>query len=366
MNDNPRIHVSDALTDREQEVLALIEAGLSNHAISEELVLSYHTVTWYVKQIFSKLGVNRRTQAVAVARSLGILEGAAVGAPKFTRKHNLPNQATSFVGREEETAQIIALLNDRNCRLVTLVGPGGIGKTRLALEVVACQLDKFADGVFLVALQPLTSHEEIVPTIANSLGIKLQTDRQDPCKPLFDFFQDKSILLLMDNFEHLLEGVQIIPDLLAATTVDIMVTSRESLNLSEEYLFTVSGLPFPAYGSGGQTRYKDRFQAVELFAMRACQVCPGFSLVDEWPDVVEVCRLVEGMPLAIEIAASWLRTLSCKEVATELQQGLDALETTVLLELERRGYETAYVRTPHGSYASPNRSSTSSEMAPGR
>jgi predicted ATPase/DNA-binding CsgD family transcriptional regulator len=330
MNHNPPVRDSDSLTGREQEILTLIQDGLSNYAIAEELVLSYHTVTWYVKQIFSKLGVNRRTQAVAVARSLGILEDEAWDVFQYRRKHNLPSAATSFVGREEETAQIIALLNDTDCRLVTLVGPGGIGKTRLALEVVARQLDEFTDGVFFVALQPLTSHEEIVPTIANTLEIKLQSNITSPHQPVFDFFREKSVLLLLDNFEHVLEGVQIVPDLLAsAPDVKILITSRESLNLLEEYLFDVGGLPFPSHGTEGCTRSRDSFQAVKLFADRADQICPNFSLVGTLPDVVDICRLVEGMPLAIELAASWLKTLSCQEIAKEIQQGLDVLATTM-------------------------------------
>jgi predicted ATPase/DNA-binding CsgD family transcriptional regulator len=320
-----------SLTEREQEVLALIAAGLSNHAIAERLVLSHHTVAWYVKQIFSKLDVTRRTQAVAVARSLGLLDEPtpAGDSPKsdsrYRMRHNLPPQPTSFIGREAEIAEITALIDDANCRLLTLVGPGGIGKTRLAIEVATRKLDKFANGVCFIALQPLASHEDIVPTIASSLGLQLLPDGRALQQQLFDYLREKAVLFLMDNFEHLLDSVQVVSGLLAAAPgARVLVTSRESLNLREEHLYNVGGLKFPSHEP---ITSAEAFSAVALFAERACRVCPDFSLIDELPDLVRICQLVDGMPLALELAASWLKTLSCKEITAEIEQGPDILAT---------------------------------------
>jgi predicted ATPase/DNA-binding CsgD family transcriptional regulator len=320
-----------SLTEREQEVLALIGTGLSNNAIAEQLVLSHHTVAWYAKQIFNKLGVSRRTQAVAVARSLGLLDEPtpAGDSPKsdsrYRMRHNLPPQPTSFIGREDEIAEIAVLLDDPSCRLLTLVGPGGSGKTRLGIEVAARKLDEFANGVFIIALQPLTSHEDIVPTIASSLGVQLRPDGRNPQQQLFDYFRNKSVLLLMDNFEHLLAGAKVLCGLLsAAPGVRVLATSRESLNLREEHLYNVGGLQFPDHD---QITSTETFSAIELFAERARRVYPDFSLTDELPDVVRICQLVGGMPLALELAASWLKTLSCAEIAAEIQWGLDILAT---------------------------------------
>lgn len=341
------------LTLREREVLELIAAGLSNRAIAEHLVLSQHTVAWYVKQIFSKLDVNRRTEAVAVARSLGLLNGTGPSreSPKpdkpATSQHNLPLQPTSFIGREREIAQIVQLLDDANCRLLTLVGPGGIGKTFLALELGSRHVTPeasrrfFEDGVYFIALQPLTSHEDIVRTIANTLGHPLQSNGRDPQQQLLDYFREKSILLLMDNFEHLLDGVQIVSDLLvAAPNVCVLATSRESLNLREEHLYNVEGLEFPNHN---QTASINGYSAIELFAERARQVYPNFSLVDQLPYVVQICQLVNGMPLALELAASWLKTLSCAEIAAEIERGLEFLVTPLRNIPERhRSMETVF------------------------
>jgi DNA-binding CsgD family transcriptional regulator len=317
-----------ALNEREQEVLTLVAAGLSNKAVAEELFLSPHTVAWYVQQIFSKLHVKRRTQAVAVARARGWLDPPAAQpqAPiPLQSQPNLPLQLTSFIGREEEIQEIITLLGDVRCRLLTLVGPGGIGKTRLALEVARRLPDRYSDGIYFVTMQALTSSNRIVPTIASSLGIQLMGDRQNTLEQLIEYCREKSILLVMDNYEHLLDGVQVVSDLLsAAPNIKVLATSRESLNLREEYLYNIGGLRYPDHNQITSTK---GYSAVELFCERACQVYPSFSLIDVIPDVVQICQLVDGMPLALELAASWLKSLSCEDIAAEIRRGLDILTT---------------------------------------
>lgn len=313
------------LTEREQEVLTLIEGGLSNKSIAEQLFLSPNTIAWHVQQIFSKLGVNRRTQAVAVAREGNLLPSPS--SPPLNRHstHHLPTQLTSFIGREKDIEDIQKLLTSSECHLLTLVGPGGMGKTRLAIEVATQLIQEFPDGIYFVALQPLTSADTIVSTIADALGIQLLSDRLNAERRLFEFFQNKTTLLIFDNFEHVMDGTQTVSQLLtAAPDLKILVTSRASLNLYEENLYTLDGLTFPA---DGETNPANEFSAVQLFAERAHQVFPAFEVNGQLHNIVRLCQLVDGIPLAIEFAASWLKSLSCEEIITEIEHGLGILKT---------------------------------------
>lgn len=317
------------LTAREKEVLTLIAAGLPNKSIAEQLTLSPHTVAWYVQQIFSKLHVHRRTQAVAVARARGWLvsSSAQSQAPISSSQahHDLPLQLTSFIGREAEIHEIITHLKDVRCHLLTLVGPGGIGKTRLALEAAIHLTHQFPDGIHFVALQPLTSPEDILPTIARALGVQFQADRRNALRQLVAYCRGKLMLLLMDNFEHVLDGGAIVSALLsAAPGVKVLATSRESLNLREEQLYYVNGLPFP---SKNDCISLEAFSAVKLFTERSFQVYPYVRPPEALPNAVRICQLVEGNPLALELASSWVKTLSWAEIAAEIEHGLDILAT---------------------------------------
>lgn len=174
--------------------------------------------------------------------------------------HNLPRQGTPFVGRENELAQIKALLVDPACRLLSLVGPGGIGKTRLAVEV-AQQLS-FMDGMHFIALQPLSLFEYVIPAIAESFGFQFHSG-DDPKQQLLDYLRDQCLMLLLDNFEHLLEGANLVSDLLAsAPGIKIMTTSRESLNLQEEWLYQVSEMCFPINAAVADV---EDYSALQLF-----------------------------------------------------------------------------------------------------
>src|SRR5215471_17483838 len=150
----------EALTEREQEILNLIVEGLSNQAIADQLFLTLGTVKWYNKNIYSKLGVRSRTQAVAQARELGLLNFAS----SLPRRPRLPSWTTSFIGREDELNGIQRRLADPACRLLTLFGPGGIGKTRLALEA-AYRYDQAVDSVYFCTLQATLSPQALIPTI---------------------------------------------------------------------------------------------------------------------------------------------------------------------------------------------------------
>jgi predicted ATPase len=239
---------------------------------------------------------------------------------------NLPPQPTPFIGREYEISQITALLAEPTCRLLTLVGPGGIGKTRLALEAAGLQRSAFAQGAYLVPLQPLSSPEFIVPAIAETLHFQFYSV-DDPKHQLLDYLRDRSLLLVMDNFEHLLNSAQLISEILAfAPDVKVLATSRERLNLLEEWVLDVQGLSAPANET--ETEILD-YDAVQLFLQSAQRIQVGFTLTDaQKPAVARICHLVGGMPLGLELAAAWVRALACEEIADEIERGLDLLATS--------------------------------------
>jgi predicted ATPase/DNA-binding SARP family transcriptional activator len=261
--------------------------------------------------------------------------------------HNLPHHATPFIGREQERAKIEALLNDPGCRLVTLVGPGGIGKTRLALEAAKRQIGRFAHGVYFVPLGPVSSPTYLVATIAESLQFAFYNGhhgRQQRAQ-LFDYLQEKELLLVIDNFEHLLEGAEMLSDILRqARAVKILVTSQERLHLQEEWLVEIDGLPCPPSSSPADVL---ACNAAQLFVERARQVQPTFTLTKEdVTGVADICRLVGGMPLGIELASSWVRMLSCREIAEQIKHSLDFLETSLRNVPERhRSLRAVFERT---------------------
>jgi len=238
-------------------------------------------------------------------------------------KHNLPSQLTTFVGRAGEIAAIAAQLDDPACRLLTIVGPGGMGKTRLALEVARQKVESFA-GVYFVPLAPLIDPRNIPLTIVEFTPLQIQDCNCEPREKLLDYLHDKKLLLVLDNFEHVLEGVEIVTDILeSAPRVKILATSREALNLKPEWLHPITGLTFPHAG----TDQPEPFSAVQLFFERAHQVQAHLEREKVLGDVVRICQQVEGMPLAIELAAGWLTTLTPADIANEISRSVDILTT---------------------------------------
>jgi predicted ATPase len=238
--------------------------------------------------------------------------------------HNLPTQLTPLIGRANELAQVAEHLNGTDCRLLTLTGPGGIGKTRLALQAAQEAVEAFRDGVYFVPLESLSSPDLLASAIIATLGVTLG---ENPQAQTYRYLHDKEMLLVLDNFEHLLESADIVTDILQqASDVSILVTSRQRLNVPSEWVFELQGLSYPKLV--GQAA-PGRFSAVQLFTQTARRIQPNFTLsVTEIPCVTEICRIVEGMPLAIEMATSWLRVLSCTEIIRELYDNLDLFTTT--------------------------------------
>lgn len=239
------------------------------------------------------------------------------------RVHNAPSQSTNFIGRESEIEEFTSLLKDDTCQLLTLVGPGGMGKSRLSIEVASQLVDDFADGVYFVPLAPLLRAENIITTIATVIGFHISGEGT-PREQLLDHLKDRALMLVIDNFEHLLDGVEIILDILhACSGVKIIATSREILNLQEEWVRYITGMRFPDDTSAANI---ESYSALQLFMSVAKRVRGDFA---DLPCAIRICQLVGGIPLAIELAASWLKIMPCDKIVEEIQRNIDILVTNV-------------------------------------
>jgi tetratricopeptide (TPR) repeat protein len=240
---------------------------------------------------------------------------------------NLPLLEIDLVGRTEELDLISARLADPACRLLTLLGPGGVGKTRLALEAARAQVGLYADGVWLVSLGAATSIDELVPAVAAAVEFAF-TGPEDPDKQLINYLRRKSLLLVLDNYEQLLPDVDWLMQLLgAAAGVQILVTSQKPLNLQAEYIIELSGLSYPTEAELANAGGLASFSALALFEQVAQRVQPNFDLVAHAQTVTHICRLVDGMPLSIELVASGVRHKDLTTLVDQIQTNLDAFST---------------------------------------
>ncbi|MFN2138254.1 MAG: tetratricopeptide repeat protein [Candidatus Promineifilaceae bacterium] len=317
----------ESLTPREEEILILLGDGKTNRQIAEELTLALSTVKWYARQIYAKLAVTNRADAVARARSEGLLPAPDEAG---SIRHNLPLAATPFIGRETELALLAQMIADPQVRLITISGPGGIGKTRLALEAAARELEgdsQFRDGIFFISLASLSSAEEITPTLAAALDFRFQGTR-DETEQLINYLPNRRLLLVLDNFEHLLDGRPLVTEIRQqAAGITMIVTSRERLRLHGEQLLPLGGLAL-AEDEETATSSIAESAAGQLFLNIARRSLPDFQLLEgDGEHLLRICRLVEGMPLGLELAASWAGLLPLSEIAAEIEQSLNLLVT---------------------------------------
>lgn len=317
----------EALSEREFEIITCLAEGLTNREIGDRLFLAPSTVKWYIRQLNQKLDTSTREDILEKINGLGLLETAPAPAETYVRaRDNLPRQTTPFVGRDAELDEIHAIIEKNDVRLLTILAPGGMGKTRIALEAAEQQLNHFPDGVYFVPLQPLSDGANIIPQIAQSIGYQLMQDGREPKQQLLDFLSNKQLLLLMDNFEHLLDSVWLINEILqAAPDVKIITTSRERLNLLGETIYPLRGMEFPTWETPEDALHYD---AVQLLVQAAQRVKHEWQVTTDNLDyVARVCRLTEGMPLGILLAASWLDVYGLERICDEIQKNADILET---------------------------------------
>lgn len=289
-------------------MLLLVRSGLRSAALAQ-----YETCRRTLKQ---ELGIDPEAETIVLYER--IRTAAAI------RHINLSPQPTPFIGREAELADVLRRISDPACRLLTLVGPGGIGKTRLALRA-AEQVEAFLHGVVFVPLAAVNSADFLVTTIADALAFTLYSG-SDHTAQLLKYLRDKELLLVLDTFEHLVHKSSLLASILAhAPDVRILVTSRERLNLQEEWILDLQGLTVPADATAAEI---ERSSAAQLFLQSAARVQTGFALAEgDLPYVTRICELVTGMPLGVELAAAWVRVVSCQEIVAEIERDLGFLAT---------------------------------------
>ncbi len=279
-------------------------------------------------------------------RDFGPLPGAesaslplSLAPPTSPGKGNLPPRPPLFFGRAAELDQIAARLADPACRLLTVLGPGGMGKTLLAIEAGRAQAEHFADGVWFVDLASVHAPDLIVDAMLRVLALPPSAPGAANAR-LLAHLCPRQLLLVLDNFEHLLEGADLLPPLLhAAPGLKLLVTSRARLHLAEEWLLPLGGLATPPIAADGHSaqplsRSEQRaladFASLRLFVQRAQHLIPHFHPSSaDLQQIAEICRLLEGMPLAIELAAAWVRTLPLAAIAQSVRDGLDIFTTTL-------------------------------------
>jgi predicted ATPase/class 3 adenylate cyclase len=259
-----------------------------------------------------------------------VIEGLPDGFPSIrtldARLTNLPLERSSFVGREHEEREVVALLE--RSRLLTLTGPGGIGKTRLALKVAADQLGRFTDGVYLADLSPMTDVTLVPAAIATALMLREQPGR-DIVDSLADHLRDRELLLVLDNLEQVVEAASVVGRLLdTAARLRVLATSRVPLHLTGEQEYPVPPLALPDPFSSSDFETLRDSEAVTLFMHRATAVHPGLRLTaDTAPSVAQIAVALDGLPLAIELAASRARLLAPDAILTRLGSRLSLLTT---------------------------------------
>lgn len=310
-----------------QLMRALIAQGQRNAALNQfQTCQTILQVELGVEPEAETVLLRQEIQAGRLVIAPSELRSSPTGASS-PRRYALPENMTPFIGREAELDQLSRRLAGRSYRLISLVGPGGIGKTRLAIQAARTQLNAFRDGVFFVPLDGVPTAAEIPAAVAEALDVTFSGGFESPQAEIKRILHDKQLLLVVDNLEHVIEsGVELLLEILqAAPGVVLLVTSREQLNTQAEDLFHLRGLPYPDTDTDPDAA---RYASVRLFADRAHRLNKAFGLSqDTLSHVVQICRLVEGLPLGLELAATWVRDVSVKQIAASLAEDFDLLET---------------------------------------
>jgi predicted ATPase/DNA-binding CsgD family transcriptional regulator len=344
------------LTRRQGEILALLAHGYSGPEIAEQLVLAISSVRSHVVQIYGKLGANTKRQALTRAAELGLLGTPAPAAGALNGSHpptltglpntglysadansfpsapaqvrppnNLPLQVAPFFGREHELARLTERLTRQ--RLVTLTGSGGVGKTRLSLQIAEAVLPDFSDGAWFVQLAPISNPELVAQTVAKSIGLRLEAG-QPILALLNSYLRTRRALLVLDNCEHVLEAAAQLADavLQACPHITLLVTSREPLGVAGESVFAVPSLDYPKAGQVVSAERLGDYASVALFVDRVRLVLPGYQLdARNAPHVAHICQRLEGLPLALELAAARMNLLTAQQLASRLDDVLRLL-----------------------------------------
>jgi predicted ATPase/transcriptional regulator with XRE-family HTH domain len=302
--------------------------------------------TLFLQVARGERAVERLATVATVAYQPPVQEAHAAPIDPFVTptQSPLPIPPTPLIGRSGEVDEILGLLGQPECRLLTIVGPGGMGKSRLALAVAHQIFEDgcsrvaskgtgngpwVKNGVYFIPLAPLQSPAQIVEAVAQAVDFPFSA-AEEPQSQLLRYLRDKSLLLILDNLEHLLADVTWLNDLLqTAPGIKLLVTSRERIQLQSEWVFELQGLPIPPVpcaSSAALVSSAERYSAVALFVACARRGQQAFVLSPEnCAHVVQICQLVAGMPLGIELAAAWVHLLSCREIAGEIQRNLDFL-----------------------------------------
>lgn len=303
----------DEFKERELEIINLMAEGLSNQEIADQLFVTKETVRWYNKQIYSKLGTSRRTEAIALARDMRLIVDAQANTP-FTHVApvKLPVTTGPFIGRDNDLAELTNLLNNPDMRLISIIAPGGMGKSRLSLELGHLIKGNY-DGVAFIDLTSVRNPDDVAKFAVASLGLSANSE-VTPQEALFNYCREKALLLIFDNFEDVLPARNLLSDILeVAPKVTIIVTSREQLNLRVETTYYLQ----PILDDG-----------ISLFIELATVMSPNIEIHDdEKVAIQQIVELVGGLPLGLILAATWVDTLSIPEIVEEIKVNLDFLST---------------------------------------
>jgi len=314
----------DDFKARELEIINHMANGLSNKEIADNLFITVGTVRWYNKQIYSKLGTSRRTEAIALARQMGlIVDNDDPQTDTNDKKHFiLPETTGPFIGREQDVQEIVTLMDSPDIRLVSIIGAGGMGKSRLSLEVGHIISRNYIGGALFIDLTSIRNPDDIAQLVVSSMGLTISGSKKTE-DVLFDYCREKELLLIFDNAEHVLSGMSLLADILKhASRVKIIVTTREKLNLRTETAYFLE----PVMEQGHT-----------LFIEVSNLMYPHVEFTDaDTPYINDIVRLVGGVPLALILAATWVDMLSVSEIVEEIQQSLDFLQSEMADMPERQ------------------------------